>query len=161
MTESSNYKIRFKIGEYEFEVVGDKDFVDKKYEDFKSIINQKPSILPATKTAAETASTKKMSVTKRDETITEYLKRLKPKSNTEKAIAIARWHELLDSNEDAVINTTDLINAIKRDKPNNPSDVLYQCTRNGWLKEEGEKDGLKAYRLTKTGLEKLKELEKV
>ncbi|MFX1504391.1 MAG: hypothetical protein ACFFDH_25755, partial [Promethearchaeota archaeon] len=33
---SNNYRIRIKKGEYEFEVEGDKEFVEEKYEEFKT-----------------------------------------------------------------------------------------------------------------------------
>ncbi|MHA1365819.1 MAG: hypothetical protein ACTSYH_06015 [Candidatus Heimdallarchaeaceae archaeon] len=143
---SEHIRFRIKIGDNELEIEADKEFIDEKYLDFKNLIKNHYS---------KTISVKEpiIDTVKRKITLLEYIKSKNPKSYQETALVIARWHEIQTGTIGSKINTNDLIEGFPREKPKNPSDVLLKCVRNAWFVQSGQKNGLKAYKLTSTGLD--------
>ncbi|HEV2317794.1 MAG TPA: hypothetical protein VGV89_09525 [Thermoplasmata archaeon] len=86
------------------------------------------------------------------ETVREFLNRLAPKTAVDTALGIAVWLE-----QHGTVNfTTDEIVAAfgqaKEPTPGNPSDLLYQNGRRGYMAPAAEKkNGSKAYFVTNTG----------
>lgn len=146
MTDNT-YRIKLKIGEKEFEVEGDKDFVEEKYKELMELLID---ISPSNQEEKPLESKSELRGT---ETLVEFVKRKNPKSYNEYAIVIARYYEIEYEKEGYSITKTDLEEAFKnfRDKPRNYTDVLNQCVRNGWMREAEEKLGLKSFNLTGTG----------
>lgn len=148
-----NYKLRLKKGDFEVEVQGDKDFVVTKFEELTKgkIVLGKPG-------EVETAEVGELPTS-----LAEFVK-LKgdPKGHIELTAIFAYWlfkRENMDS-----FNFKDMESCYSQTripKPANLSDVINRNQGKGlFVRSEAEKDGLVAWRITRSGeeyVEKMKE----
>lgn len=145
MTEAS-YRIRYRKGDFEVEVQGDKEWVEEK---FQNLIKEIPI-----KIAAPTASLSQMS-------IVEFLKvKGNPKNHPDIAILFSYWlnkKKNLDSyNIDDIKKCYD---EARITKPKNITDVMNRLQAKGYLEHKGEKDGKKAWIITQTGDEYVEKMK--
>jgi len=135
------YKIGFRKGDFEIEVQGDKEWVERKFselisEDFKASLSRESKM------------------TGMPETLGEFLDRKgNPQKHTDLVAVYAYWIFKKESVES--FNVRDIVNCYdktRRVKPKNPNQIINVNVRNHFFAESGDKkDGLKAWIITRTG----------
>jgi len=141
------YKIKFRKGDFEVEVQGDKKWAEEKFkeltsEDFQTTITQKvvtegiPEGIP--------------------ETLVEFLdQKGNPQKHTELVAVFAYWLFKVEKME--TFNVRDIVNCYdrtRRPKPSNPNQIINTNVRSHIFAEAGEKkEGYKAWVLTRIGEE--------
>jgi hypothetical protein len=141
MTETS-YKIRYRKGDFEIELQGDKDWVEEK---FKEFIEGKIVELAALITKAKTLP----------DSLVEFLKsKGDPEEHNDRAIVFSYWlfykENMKSYNIDDIAKCYD---EARIAKPANLNDVMNRLQAKGYLKPAGEKDGKKAWVITQSGEE--------
>jgi len=141
MTETS-YKIRYRKGDFEIELQGDKDWVEEK---FKEFIEGKIVELAALTTKAKTLP----------DSLVEFLKsKGDPKEHTDRITIFSYWlfhkENLKSYNVDDIERCYD---ETRIAKPTNINAFMNDLQAKGYLKLAGEKDGKKAWVITRTGEE--------
>lgn len=136
----TNYRIKYSEGNFEVEVQGDKEWVEKK---FAELMDKKPS-----------GVTKETKEEEESTTLVEFIEiKGNPKKNTDIATVFAYW--LLKRENIRVFNVRDIENLYNRtrtSKPKNLSDTIYKTTKKHFFAEaKEEKDGIKAYSITRKG----------
>ncbi len=148
----ANYKLRLKKGDFEVEVQGDKDFVIVKFEELtKGKIALGKIGQPAMEETAEFP-----------DSLVEFVKQKgDPKEHVDLVIIFAYWlfkKENMDS-----FNIKDIESRYSRaviPKPANLSDKIYRNQAKGFLvRAEAEKDGLMAFRITRSGEEHVEKMK--
>lgn len=136
------YKIRYRKGDFEIEIQGDKEWVEAK---FKEIIREK-----ITAPMAITAETRVL-----PDSLVEFLRgKGNPKEHTDIAIVFSYW--LFHKENMSAYNIDDIAKCYDEariSKPKNITDTMNKLQAKGYLKPVGEKDGKKAWVITQTGKE--------
>ncbi|MEM3580195.1 MAG: hypothetical protein QXH40_04985 [Candidatus Bathyarchaeia archaeon] len=141
MTETS-YRFKYKKGDFEIEIQGDKEWVEKK---FKEVMGEK-IIEPATLIAKVKAL---------PDSLVEFLKiKGDPKEHIDRIIVFSYWlfykENLKSYNVDDIERCYD---ETRIAKPTNIHAFMNDLQAKGYLKPAGEKDGKKAWVVTRTGEE--------
>jgi hypothetical protein len=141
MTETS-YKIRYRKGDFEIELQGDKDWVEEK---FKEFIEGKIVELAALTTKAKMLP----------DSLVEFLKsKGNPEEHTDRAIVFSYWlfhkENMKSYNIDDIAKCYD---EARIAKPANLNDIMNKLQAKGYLKPAGEKDDKKAWVITQSGEE--------
>lgn len=147
-----NFKIRFKNGNNEFEIEGDKEFIDNYYikikEDFLIEKKQIEKKLILDKINKE----EKKEIHEISKTLTEFYKSKSPRNHNETIITFAYW--LLNNQNIEEFQTTKNIlecyETIKIKKPGNIHQHISNLNKEGLIMP-GNKDG--NYKLTLYGIE--------
>jgi len=143
------YRIKIKKGEYELEVEGDKDWVETK---FKELISKEVSI-----PMAQEVSEKGM-----PETLGEFLdQKGNPSKHTDSIAVFAYWLFKVEKMESFnVKDITVCYDRTRKPKPSNPNQIINQNVANHIFAEASEqKDGLKAWVITRTGEEYVEQMK--
>jgi len=149
MESSVNYRIRMRKGNFELEVQGDKEWVEAKFDELTTGENQEA---PAPSEPSEEQIPK---------TLGEFLEmKHNPQKHTELVAAYAYW--LLKAEQKQSFNVKDIISCYdmtRRVKPKNPNQIINVNIRNNLFARASEnKDGYKAWFLTHTGEEFVKNM---
>jgi hypothetical protein len=147
----ANYRIRYKKGDFEVEVQGDKTWVEGKFEEFRKELPTKApppthsGSQPTTQTAVDTtlpASLAEFIIAKGN-----------PNEHTDIEVLCAYW--LLKKENMNSYNATDIKNCYDKAriaKPTNINDIMNTIQSSGHIMEVSEKkDGKKAWVITGTG----------
>lgn len=98
------------------------------------------------------------------ESLAEFLRRKNLKSDADRTICIAYFIEMVESrSEEEGVNSKDITVGFRNARcavPSNVSDQLGRCAGRGLIQGGGKKDGRKAWTLTNTGIEYVKNLDK-
>jgi len=164
MASDITYKIKLKIGQNEIEFHGDKDWVEAKLEEFQSILQTtqvqptstiQPSTLPIIPLPVQSTATSL------PDSIREFhTQKGSPSKHTDTAMIIAYWLEKYRGTPS--YNYVDIENAYGEaliSKPSNTSDVMNSNQKKGYLIPAGDKDGKKAWRLSKSGEEYIEQMK--
>lgn len=143
------YKIKFRKGDFEVEVQGDKEWVEGR---FKELTSEKFHVAMAKKVVTEGMA----------ETLGEFLdQKGDPQKHTELVAVFAYW--LFKAEKMESFNVKDIIDCYdrtRRVKPKNANQIINTNVRSHLFAEATEKkDGYKAWILTRTGedfIEKMK-----
>lgn len=147
--ENITYKIRFRKGDFEAEVQGDREWVEKK---FKELVSEDfKDSLP-----------KELGREDMPESLGEFLDiKGNPQKHTDVVAAFAYW--LFRKEGFQSFNVKDIIDCYdktRRVKPKNPNQIINANVSSHLFSEAGEKkDNLKAWVITRTGedfVEKMK-----
>lgn len=150
----TNYLLRYKKGDLEIEVQGDKTFVEEKFKellDFKQVVQKETPV--STQIQSLDESGKRIS-------LSEFLKTKTLKSHGDKILAFSYFLE--KAKGDTSFNLDDIEACYKEarlPKTKNFGTYITQLIRNGYLTEEKEKkDNKKAWSLTASGLQYVEKL---
>lgn len=139
----ANYKIRFKKGDLEIEVQGDKEFVSSKFEE----------LMKSKITSEMIAETKK--VKGLPTSLAEFVKiKGSPKGYNDLTVVFAYW--LFKKENMERFNAKDIENCYslaRIPKPANISDTMNKNQRKGFLMRAGKKDEKIAWSITRSGEE--------
>lgn len=138
MTEAS-YRVRYKKGDFEIELQGDKEWVEKKFIEFIEGRIVEPNV-----------SAKMLS-----ESLVEFLKsKGDPKEHIDRIIVFSYW--LFHKENIESYNVDDIercYDEARITKPSNINAFMNELQAKGFLKTAGMKDGKKAWVITRTGEE--------
>lgn len=142
------YVIRIRKGDFEVEVRGDMEWVEKK---FKELTTKEPSI------AGMKALPQGM-----PETLGEFLdQKGNPKKHTDVVAVFAYWLFKVENMKS--FNVKDIIDCYdrtRRTKPSNPNQIINNNITNHYFVEANErKDGYKAWVITRTGEEYVEQMK--
>jgi hypothetical protein len=148
MTES-NYKIRYKKGDFELEIQGDKEWVEQKLKELTESEMVASEVL--------TSKTKTISGS-----LVEFLKsKGNPRSHTDKATIFSYW--LFHKEKMNCYNIDDIekcYDEARITKPKNITDVMNKIQKKGYVKPvPKEKNGKKAWIITQTGEEYVEKMK--
>lgn len=140
----TNYRIRYRKGDFEVELQGDKAWVEKKFEELvksKTVISK--GVVPQAKVLPDS--------------LVEFLKKKgNPRSHRDKAVIFSYWlfhkENMTSYNVDDIAKCYD---EARISKPKNLTDIMnkLQSPPKGYVKPAGEKDGKKAWVITQSGEE--------
>jgi hypothetical protein len=147
----ATYRIKYKKGNFEVEVQGDKEWVEEKFEE---LTNEEQPISSSIK--------EEKTVEDLPKTLVEFLEiRGNPKKHTDIAAVFAYW--LLKAEKTSIFNGKDMATLYERTrtaKPKNLSDIIYRNVKKHIFAEAKEgKDGYKAYQLTRKGEEYVEQMK--
>lgn len=145
------YRIKLKRGDYEFEVQGDKAWVEGKFEE---LVKDIPPIAPLTSTSGSQPPAPTTGAGTLPGTIVEFIKaKGNPSKHTDTAVLFAYW--LFKKENMTSYNIEDINNCYDQTripKPANISDMMNQIQSQGFVATvKEEKDGKKAWVITTTG----------
>ena len=141
------YRLRYRKGDRELELEGDKEWIEKIFKEFmKSEIKE---------TIPEGMTTEKGKVKEIPMSLVEFLKsKGDPKEHADLVIAFSYWLFHMENMES--YNVDDIRRCYDEARitpPKNPTDTMNKMQGKGWLKFVGEKDGKKAWVITRSGEE--------
>jgi hypothetical protein len=144
-----NYRIKVRKGDFEFEVQGDKAWVEGK---FKELTTQEVVVSIA----------KQVGIESMPATLGEFLdQKGNPSKHTDSIAVFAYWLFKVEKMES--FDVKDIITCYDRTrkaKPSNPNQIINQNVANHIFAEAaGEKDGLKAWVITRTGEEYVEQMK--
>ena len=146
----TNYKIRFKKGDLEIEVQGDREFVLSKFEE----------LMKSKITSERTAEIEK--VKGLPTSLAEYVKiKGSPKGHTDLTVMFAYW--LFKKENMERFNAKDIENCYslaRIPKPANISDIMNKNQRKGFLMRSGKKYEKIAWSITRSGEEYVERMGK-
>ncbi|MCX8000384.1 MAG: hypothetical protein N3A69_15765 [Leptospiraceae bacterium] len=141
MTETS-YKIKYRKGDFEIELQGDKEWVEKKFKDFIEEKIVEPTAIVAKAKALP-------------DSLVEFLKsKGDPKEHIDRIIIFSYW--LFHKENQKSYNVSDIercYDEARIAKPTNIHAFMNELQAKGFLKPTEEKDGKKAWVITRTGEE--------
>jgi len=142
--DETTYKIKVRKGDFEVEVQGDKDWVESKYKELTTV----EVVIPAKET--------EIVLTTMPETLGEFLdEKGNPSKHTDAMVVFAYWlfkREQMESFN--VKDITRCYDQTRKAKPSNPNQIINQnVSRHIFAEASAEKDGLKAWVITRTGEE--------
>jgi hypothetical protein len=151
MSEPS-YRIRYKKGDFDIEVQGDKEWVEGKFEELKKDAQQTTAALPSPSGSQVPAPSTGNAIL--SGSIVEFIKaKGDPRRHTDRMVLFAYW--LFKKEKMSSYNIADIINCYDQariPKPANPSDLMNQIQGQGFVTTaKEEKDGKKAWIITTTG----------
>jgi len=147
----ANYRIRYKKGDFEVEVQGDKAWVEVKFEELKKDVPPKMSPNSASNSQTPTLTTSDGTLTG---SIVEFIKiKGNPARDTDRAVLFAYW--LFKKENMSSFNAADINNCYDQariPKSTNISSIMNQIQSQGFVATVKEKkDGKKAWVITTTG----------
>lgn len=156
----TNYRIRYKKGDFEIEVQGERAWVEGKFEELKKDIP--PKVPLPSPSGCQAPDPPTMGDATLSGSLVEFIKaKGDPNKHTDRMVLFAYW--LFKKENMSSYNITDIINCYDETripKPTNPSDTMNQIQGQGFVTTvKEEKDGKKAWIITTTG-EKYVELMK-
>ena len=129
------YRLRYRRGDRELELEGDKEWIEKIFKEF-----MKGEIK---KTFPENMITEKGKIKGLPMSVVEFLKsKGDPKEHTDLIIAFSYWLFHMENMES--YNVDDIRRCYDEARitpPKNPTDIMNKMQGKGWLKFVGEKDG--------------------
>jgi len=146
---AQNYRIKVRKGDFEVEVQGDKDWVEGKY---KELTTQEKTVSLGVQTAAKGMP----------ETLGELLDlKGNPSKHTDSMAVFAYWmYKVEKKNSFNVKDIIDCYDKTRKAKPSNPNQIINQdVARHIFSEAPEEKDGLKAWVITRTGEEYVEEMK--
>ncbi len=148
----TNYRIRYKKGDFEVEVQGDKAWVEGKFEELKKDITPKAPL--SGPSVSKTPAPPTIDDATLSGSLVEFIKaKGEPSKHTDRMVLFAYW--LFKKENMSYYNITDIINCYDKTripKPANPSDIMNQIQEQGFITTvKDEKDGKKAWIITTTG----------
>jgi len=143
----ANYRIRYKKGDFEVEVQGDKDWVEKK---FKELSGKEITVIGGEKVGGM------------PKTLVEFLgMKGNPKKHTDIMAVFAQW--LLKIEKMDSFNVNDILacyDKTKKTKTKNPNQAINNnIGRKVFAEAKEKKDGLKAWFITDTGQEYIEKMK--
>ena len=141
-----NYKIKIKEGNFEFEIEGDKNFVEKYYTQIKDDLLNNNSILFQKSHHIEDQ------INIKEETMLDFYKLKRPENHNENLLIIAYW-QLIKQNIEEFNSTNDILkdyDIFRLKKPSNINQHFGELKKDGFIMP-GEQSGF--YKLTLTGIE--------
>jgi hypothetical protein len=156
----ANYRIKYKKGDFEIEIQGNKEWVEEKLKQFIRVpspslpaVNPPDPYTPIIEVARTPAPS---------ESIVEFLKaKGDPDGHTERALLFTYW---LFRKGMPSYNTYDIescFDEARLSKPTNTSDVMNRLQSQGFVMTTNEKDGKKAWVITQTGEKQVEQLKVV
>lgn len=138
----TNYRIRYRKGDFEVELQGDKEWVEKK---FKEFVKSKTVVSEVTVTQAKVLP----------DSLVEFLRsKGNPRSHIDRAVIFSHWlfykEKMKSYNIDDIAKCYD---EARITKPKNLTDTMNKLQAKGYVKPEGEKDNKKAWVITQSGEE--------
>lgn len=151
----THYVMRYKNGEFEIEVQGDKEFVEKKFEE---LLKPKPAIVLQKEVTAVSELSQKEN--DRKESLSEFLKAKNPKSHGDKILLIGYYMEKIEGETQFNIHDIEKCYAQARmPKTKNFGPYITQLVHNGYIMDaEEKKNNKKAWIITESGLKHIEEL---
>jgi len=141
------YRLRYRKGDYELELEGDKDWVERIFKEFMESGIKK--ILP------ENITARAGKIEEPPTSLAEFLRsKGDPKEHIDLIIAFSYWLFHVENMES--YNVDDIRRCYDKARipqPRNPTDLMNKLQRKGWLKSAGEKEGKKAWVITPSGEE--------
>ena len=153
-----NVTMRVRIGENELEVSGPKDFVEKKIAEFVEL--NKDETFPKTSHAQLSVSRRDTKTTTGTKQISaaQFFKKVKARSAVDRVLAAGYYLEVLCNMES--FTASEIRDTIqkkaKTQPPTNPSDLINNNIKKGYMMSAGDKDGKMAFVLTSDGEEFIK-----
>ena len=142
------YKIKYRKGDFEIELQGDKEWVEQKFQEF--IESKKVKLEAVAARAKELASS-----------LVEFLKNKgNPKKHTDRALIFSYW--LFHRENMQAYNVDDIAKCYDEariTKPKNLTDIMNKLQAKGYVKPVGEKDGKKAWVITQSGEGRLDQMK--
>ncbi len=141
-----NYKIRIKEGIYEFEIEGDKDFVEKFYTKIIGDLFKNHSI------GFQVSPHVEEKITLKEGSMLDFYKLKRPENHNENLLIIAYWL-LIKQNIEEFSSTKDILKAydvIRLKKPSNIHQHIGELKKDGFIMP-GDQSGF--YKLTLIGIE--------
>jgi len=141
-----SYRIKVRKGDFEVEVQGDKDWVEAKFKELTQEV-----AIPTTK----------VEVKGMPATLGEFLdQRGNPSKHTDAMAVFAYWLFKVEKMES--FNVKDIISCYdktRKAKPSNPNQIINQnVARHLFAEASAEKDGFKAWIITRTGEEYVEQM---
>lgn len=145
MTETG-YRIKYRKGDFEIEFQGDKEWVEKKFKELTGEKVVEPIALVAKALP---------------DSLVEFLKmKGNPKEHNDITIIFSYW--LFYKESMSAYNIDDIAKCYDEAriaKPKNITDTMNKLQAKGYLKPVGEKDGKKAWMITRTGGEYVEKMK--
>lgn len=147
----ANYRIRYKKGDFEVEVQGDKEWVETKFEELKK---QSPPKAPSSTPSDSLTTSPTSGDTTLPASLVEFIKaKGNPSEHTDRVALFAYW--LLKKENMSSYNITDIQNCYDEariTKPVNISDIMNKVQATGLIMPVKEKkENKKAWVITGTG----------
>jgi DNA-binding PadR family transcriptional regulator len=147
----ANYRIRYKKGDFEVEVQGDKAWVVEKFEELKKDIPPKAPLKIPSGSQPSASTTDDGTL---PDSMVEFIKaKGNPSKHTDRAVLFAYW--LFKKEDMSSYNIADIDNCYDQTripKPANTSDIMNKIQAQGFVAAvKEEKDGKKAWVITQTG----------
>lgn len=151
----STYVLRYKKGDLEIEVQGDKTFVEEK---FKELLNLEVELTPRRDSSGE----KIRAQSEKDLSLVEFVRGKNPKSHGDKILVFGYYLEKLRQYESFNLEDVEkCYQDARMPKTKNFSPYITRLIRQGYLMDSTEKkDNKKAWRLTKDGIDYVEKYEK-
>lgn len=154
----ANYRIRYKKGDFEVEVQGDKAWVEEKFEQLKKDL---PSKMVTSGSSTSQTATPIAETTALTDSLVEFLKsKGSPSSHIDVELLFAYW--LLKKRNMESYNIVDIQNCYAEariTKPANITDVMNGLQEKGYAMPKDKKDGKKAWVITGTGEEYVEQMK--
>jgi len=150
----ATYQMRYRKGDLEIEVQGDKEFVQEKFKELLELAIKKTSEIPIVETPSSVAIPEQTEVRKK-QSLAELFKVKNPKSHGDKMLLFGYYLEKFEGQSS--FNLDDIEKCyfkIRTPKTKNFGPYLAQLIRESYLMDaEEKKDNKKAWKLTQTGLD--------
>ncbi len=151
-TEASNVTMRVRVGEYEIEVTGPSDFVERKVAEFIKQQRSLPPVPPSVDEKPRLSDSEPPIRGSRSEA--QFFRQLAPQTDVDRALGAGYYLEKIKGYDSfTAAEVRDTIRAAKTQPPKNPSDVIAKNIKKGLIMSAGDKDGKMAYVLTTDGEE--------
>jgi len=144
-----SYKFRLKLGEVEFELEGDKDFLDARLSNLSWI----DAILSKLKESKKVVQAKRSPLENEKLSFVEFATTINPRKNWEKFLTIAYY---LYKQEGRDLTYEDVENYYRQARwpiPGNARDVMSNLIREGYMEDAGRRNDRKAFRILRRGIE--------
>ena len=156
--KTDNVTMRVRIGEHELEVSGPSDFVQKRIEEFIKLTKEAPS----TKAGTSKITTSELSVNKtksgKQMSPAQFFKKINARTAVDRVLAAGYYLEIINGMEN--FTASEIRDTIqkkaKTQPPKNPSDLINNNIKKGYMMSAGDKDGKMAFVLTSDGEEFIK-----
>jgi len=157
----NNYGIRFRKGDIEIEIQGDKEFVGQKFEELYSKVFS--AIVPVEKPTKEEVKKKEVFLEHlKPEDVKEYMKKFRVTNNTHKMMVAAMYlQERLDKKSFTLLDLKSIYKIMRWQISTNPSSFLQKFREKKYIYLlPKKKDGKPLYVLTEKGIKFAESLKK-
>ncbi len=159
----NNYGLRFRKGDVEIEIQGDKNFVEKKFEElyskiFGAIVPAKQKILTEVSPIEKIVASEHLD----SKDLREYMKKFRTTNNTEKMMVAARYlYERLNKKSFTLFDIKSIYKIMRWQTSKNPSSFLQKFRQKKYIYLLPQKrDGKPLYVLTEKGIKFTETLRK-